>query len=374
MKFVIERNELLGALTVTDRIVARRNTIPILGHVLLSTAKAAIAVTGTDMDRFVTLEVPASSIGRKGATTVNAQNLTAFVRAAADGGQIEIEQAGERLTVRAGRARATLPTLPATDFPVVPTDDFRHRVDVAGSAIAASAKRVAHCMSNEETRYYLNGAYMHAHDGALRLVATDGHKLAWARLPTEDKVPEAWPGAIVPRMAIHDLQAFGADAGTPLTLEVNEHRLKVSLEHTSYVTRLVDGTFPDYERVIPRDNDSGFQTPRAEIEQALARCAAVISGNAKEKATKAVRLTLGESTAQLSRKDADSGDVEDEVDVGARGKKPNETGFNSTYMATALAAIEGPVVDVEFTPGGPLLIRDPADKDQQLQVVMAMRA
>jgi DNA polymerase-3 subunit beta len=374
MKLVIERAELLGALTLADKVVARRNTIAILSHVLLSTTKGGIAVTGTDMDRFVTVEAPAGTVARKGTTTVNAASLMNFVRATPDGGQVELEhdEKAGRVVLRAGRARATLPTLPPADFPVAPAEDFAHQVDVDGKTLAAAIKRVAHCMSNEETRYYLNGAYLHSQDGALRLVATNGHTLAWARLPVESTVPEAWPGIIVPRQAVHDLAGLAADAGTPLTLQANEHRLKVSLERTVYVTRLVDGTFPDYERVIPKQSDSGFSTRRDGLESALARCAAVIAGNAKEKGSKAVRLTVDKRTLQLSVRDAERGDVEDEVDAALTGQ-PSETGFNSVYMAAALGALEGDTVDAEFSPGAPIVLRDAADRERQLQIVMAMR-
>jgi len=378
MKLVIDRTTLLEALRHVDKVVAQRNTVPILSYVLLATTKGGLAVSGTDMDRFVTVEASAESVGRPGTTTVNGASFVSFVRALPDGAQVELEQDNKaaRVVLRAGRARATLPTLPPADFPLTPADDFAHRVAVDGKTLAAALKRVAHCMSTEQTRYYLNGAFLHRPPGdqadALRLVATNGHTLAWTRLPVEGLLPETWPGIIVPHQAVHDLAGLAADAGTPVTLQANEHRLRVSLERTLYTTRLVDGTFPDYERVIPSQSDSGFSTRRDGLESALARCAAVIAGNAKVKGAKAVRLTVDKRTLQISARDAERGDVEDEVDAALTGK-PGETGFNSVYMAAALGALEGSTVDCEFSPGAPILLRDAADPQQQLQIVMAMR-
>jgi DNA polymerase-3 subunit beta len=368
MKFVMERGVLLRALGLVGRTVARRNTIPILSNTLIAAGKSGVTFAGTDMDRWLSVEAETVSIGKAGATTANVANLTAFVRSTPDGCQVEAELKADRLVLRAGRAKASLQTLAPADFPAAKTEDYTTSIDISGKALGEALDRVAHAQSNEETRYYLNGVYTHVRDGLLRLVATDGHRLAWTTLKPEGAVPEEMPGIIVPRQATADLQTLAADAGEGnLTFEISTARLKVTVGNIAFETKLIDGTFPDYDRVIPSDNDCGFQARRADFESAVARCAALTS-----KESRAVKLTFAKGLAQLSQRTENAGDVEDELEVELRGK-PAETGFNSSYMAQALAALDSDSIDIEFTPGGPILLRDPADRDGQLQVVMAMR-
>lgn len=372
MKFTIERAELLGALTLASSVAPKRGTIPILGNVLLVTQKKAIAITATDMDRVVTIEAPAVAVGRKGSTTVDAGKLAAFVKATADGSQVEAELVDElRLVLRVGRARVSLPVLPVEDFPTLTPEPSTARLEVAGKALLAALKRVVHAQSNEETRYYLNGVYLHAHGDALRLVATDGHRLALTRLAHEGELPDDLPGIIVPRQAISDLQTLAGETTEPLTFEISPTQLQVWLPGISYSTKLVDGTFPDYERVIPTSNECGFKTDRAGLVGATARCAALI-GSGKEKASKALKLLVAEATVNVSMRDPESGEVEDQVDAEMRGAT-GETGFNSAFMAVALAAFDCASIDMEFTAGGPIMMRDPADPNGHLQLVMAMR-
>lgn len=369
MKFVIERGEMLRALTLAGRVAQRttKSTIPILGHALISAGKSTISFTVTDMDRLLCAEVEAVAIGKKGSITANVASMLAFVRATAEGGQVEVELTGEHLVLRAGRARAKLPTLPVADFPVPKPDDATASIDINGDALAAAIGRVSHAQSNEETRYYLNGIFFHIRDGKLRLVATDGHRLAWTDVITEGQVPEDMPGIIVPSKSAGDMQALATDAAENITLEISATRLRIIVAGVEFGTRLVDGTYPDYDRVIPKDNECSFQADRAAFEGAAARCAALGS-----KESRAIKLTVQKNLVQVASRNPDTGDVEDEIEAQHQGKAA-ETGFNGAYMAQALAALGSDSLDVEFTPGGPILLRDPADKDGQLQVVMAMR-
>ncbi|MFO1081907.1 MAG: DNA polymerase III subunit beta [Reyranellaceae bacterium] len=369
MKFTMERNALLEALALAGRVAARRNTIPILSHALVETGRGAVRVTVTDMDRLLTAEAEAVSIDGKGATTVSAHHLAAFVKATPDGCQVEAELKGGRLVLRAGRAKASLPTLDPKDFPVRTDEAFDVSLKVKASALALALKRVVHAQSNEETRYYLNGVFLHRQDAGLRLVATDGHRLAWAALPIDEAVPAELPGVIIPRAAVADLQAFAAGGDQVLEIHVSASRVRVTFGAVDYGTKLVDGTFPDYHRVIPTEFESGFEAGRAEFQSALARCATLADVEGKGRA---IKLTCEQGVVRLEGKASDDGDVEDELDARLHGK-PAVTGFNSTYMAEALAALAGPSLELEISTGGPMALRDPADRDAHLQIVMAMR-
>lgn len=369
MKFTMERDAALRALTLVTRVVARRNTIPILGHVVLTAHKNRVSLTATDMDRWMTVEIGGASTLKTGTTTASAVNLLAFVRATAEGTQIEVEVTNEKLVMRAGRARATLFTLPAADFPVQKAAEISAEILVAGDALARAIGQVAHAQSDEQTRYYLNGIFLHARAGNLGLVATDGHRLGLAIVEPSKPLPANLPGIILPRQSTPELLRIATEAKQDeLTLGISESWLQVAHGDVEFSTRLVDGTFPDYDRVIPRDNECRFTGGRVAFAGAVARCATLGSD-----ASNAVRLEIHKGSAELSRKVADAGEISDEIEVQVTGK-PSHTGFNSSYMTAALDALACPDVDVEFTTGGPIVLRRSTDpKDGEVQLVMAMR-
>lgn len=369
MKFTVERDAALRALTLATRITHKRETIPILGHAAITAGKGKVTLAVTNMDQHMLVEMPAATTSKPGQTTANAARMLAFVRATAPGSQIEAELRDEKLILRAGRARATLPTLPAADFPVMPHEDAAAEIEIAGDLLANAIGQVAHAQSDEEARFYLNGVYLHEREGKLRLVATDGHRLGLAEVTPEKKLPDSVPGIIVPRGAVPELMRVAADAKqSAITLEISAHRLRVAHADVEFSTKLVDGVFPDYERVIPKQNDCQFSCGRAALEGAIARCAALGSDGSN-----AVKIEIVKGAAQLSRRTPEAGEVSDEVDVQAKGE-PAFTGFNSAYMTAALDALACPDIDVEFTPGGPIVLRRSTDsRDGELQVVMAMR-
>lgn len=368
MKFVLERGQLLDALSFCGRVAARRNTIPILGHVLIAARTSAVAFTTTDMDRLLTAETDAL-VDKTGSATANVHSIASFVRATPDGSQIELELARERLHLRAGKARASLPTLPAADFPTASSESYEASFEVKAATLAVVLGRVVHAQSREETRYYLNGVFLQRRDDGLRLTATDGHRLATARLEAEGDAPAQMPGIILPRLAIADLQAFTGEADGLLFFELSATRCKVSFDRIVYTTKLVDGTFPDYDRVIPTSGEIGVLAARKELMSAIERCASI----GGDETSHAVRLSLLDNVLQLSRKSPDLGDVEDQLDATLRGSKSGDLGFNSVYLLDALEACGGDQVDIEFTPGSPVVVRNPAERDTQIQVVMPMR-
>ena len=369
MKFTMERDAALRALTLATRIVERKNTIPILGHVAITAHKNRVSLAATNMDRWMTVEVGGASTQKTGQTTANAANMLAFVRATAAGTQIEVELTGEKMVMRAGRARATLLTLPAADFPVLKTGEVSAEVVVPGDLLAHAIGQVAHAQSDEETRYYLNGIYLHDRAGKLGLVATDGHRLGLAIAEPSKPLPENLPGIILPRQSVPELLRIATEAKQDeLTLEISPTWLQVAHGDVEFSTRLVEGTFPDYDRVIPRDNECRFSAGRVAFAGAVTRCATLGADG-----TSGVRMEIHKGSAELSRKVVDAGEVSDEIEVQVTGK-PSFTGFSSSYMTAALDALACPDVDVEFTTGGPIVLRRSTDsKDGELQIVMAMR-
>jgi len=368
MKFTMERDAALRALTLATRIVERKNMIPILGHVAIAASKNRVSLAATNMDRWMTIELGGATTLKPGSTTANATNLLAFVRATAAGTQIEVELIDEKLVMRAGRARATLLTLPVTDFPVLKAEKVSAEVLVAGDLLAHAIGQVAHAQSDEEARFYLNGIYLHDRAGRLGLVATDGYRLGLAIVEPSKPLPGNLPGIILPRAAVPELLRIATEAKQDeLTLEISPNWLRVAHGDFEFSTRLVDGTFPDYERVIPRQNDCRFSAGRVAFAGAVARCATIGDG------TSGIGLKIHKGSAELTRKVQDAGEVSDELEVGVTGE-PSQTGFNSSYMSAALDALACPDIDVEFTPGGPIVLRRSTDpKDGEVQLVMAMR-
>jgi DNA polymerase-3 subunit beta len=368
MKLIVERDALLRALTLAARVVARAATIPILSHVAIQTAGRRATLIATNLDRSIVVALPVvSATGAEAATTAPAAGLMAFARATAAGSQITIEQEeGGPLLLRAGRARASFPTLPIEDFPKIPRHDDAVAVRIAGAELAGAIERVRHAQSSEETRYYLNGIYLDP--VASRLVATDGHRLAWSAVSLTRPDAGELAGIIIPRHAIADLAALAAEAGDDrVELEISPTSLRLEVDGVELQTKLVDGTFPDYQRVIPTENVCRFRVDRAELVASAARCTALTNdGN------RGIRLHVADGTAQLTHKSPDGGEIDDAIDAQLE-TPPAETGFNGKYLAGTLDALDGDTVEIEFTPGGPILLRDPADRDGQLQVVMAMR-
>lgn len=368
MKLIVERDALLRALTLAARVTARATTIPILTHVAIKTAGRRATLVATNLDRSIVVDLPVvSATSVEAATTAPAAGLMAFAKATAAGSQISIEQEADGpLLLRAGRARASFPTLPIEDFPVIPQHDDAVAVRIAGAELAGAMERIRHAQSTDQTRYYLNGIFLDP--VASRLVATDGHRLAWSAVTLARPDDRELAGIIIPRDAIGDLIALAADAGDDrIELEISPTSLRIAVDGVELQTKLVDGTFPDYQRVIPTDNKCRFRVTRADLVACAARCTALTNdGN------RGIRLLVADDTAQLTHKSADGGEIDDAIDAQIE-TDAAETGFNGKYLAGALDSLDGDTVEIEFTPGGPILLRDPADRDGQLQIVMAMR-
>ena len=371
MKVTIERSVLLKALGHVHRIVERRNTIPILANVLIEAADGKVALKSTDLDLEATEQIPAD-VAQPGATTVPAHVIYDIVRKLPEGAQASLEIAGEtgQLVLRSGRARFHLQALPASDFPDLTSGEFSHRFTLPSVELKRLIDNTQFAISTEETRYYLNGIYLHAAGTAkaqtLRAVATDGHRLAQMEVELP-KGAAGMPGIIVPRKTVAEVHRLMEDGETEVTIELSPGKIRLAIGATVLTSKLIDGTFPDYARVIPSGNDKELVVDRKEFEAAVDRVSTVSSERGR-----AVKLSINAGRLLLSVTNPDSGSANEELEVEYEAD-PIDIGFNSRYLLEIAAQIESEAAVLKLAdPGSPTLIQD---KEQRgaLYVLMPMR-
>lgn len=372
MKFTIDRADLLRSLTHVHSVVERRNTIPILANVLLRADKDSLSLTTTDMDLEIVESVAAKG-ATPGATTVPAHTLYDIVRKLPDAANVEFSSgAGDTtLLVKAGKSTFRLGCLPTEDFPKMgATEKFNFTFSVPAADLRTLIDRTRFAISNEETRYYLNGIYLHAieSDGVavLRAVATDGHRLARFEMPLPDGAKDM-TGVIIPRKAINEIRKLIDEAGDNIEISLSENKLKFTFDHVTMTTKLIDGTFPDYERVIPKNNDKFLEVNPAAFASAVDRVSTISSEKSR-----AVKLTLNGKTMTLSANSPDSGSASEEIEVRFNAGAM-EIGFNSAYLIDVTRQIEGEGCRISLSdPASPTIIQDVADTSS-LYVLMPMR-
>lgn len=374
MKATIERATLLRCLSHVQSVVERRNTIPILSNVLIEAdSNGMLKIMATDLDLQVVESLSAVSVEAAGAITVSAHLLFDIARKLPDGSQVSMETADNRMTVKAGRSRFSLPTLPRDDFPTIVEGDLPTSFELPAKKLAELIDRTRFAISTEETRYYLNGIFLHVaedEEPVLKAAATDGHRLARFTLPRPEGA-EGMPDVIVPRKAVAELRKLleeALDGNVSIELSASKIRFSMGGEGGVVLTsKLIDGTFPDYSRVIPTGNDKLLKVDPRSLYDGVDRVATI----ATEK-TRAVKMGLDQDRVTLSVSSPDNGTAAEEVpaDYSAEGF---EIGFNANYLKDILGQIEGDSVELHLAdPGAPTLIRQ-NDKSQALYVLMPMR-
>jgi DNA polymerase-3 subunit beta len=371
MKVTVERAELLKSLGHVHRVVERRNTIPILANVLVRAEKSALSLKATDLDLEV-IEWIAAEVAPAGSTTVPAHMFYEIVRKLPEGSQVVLESSSDRavLAIRAGRSRFTLQTLPESDFPDLAAGDMTHKFTLAAADLKRLIDKTQFAISTEETRYYLNGIYLHVAGGAksqtLRAVATDGHRLAQTDLPVPAGAA-GMPGVIVPRKTVIEVQRLIEDSEAEIAIELSSAKIRFSIGDVVLTSKLIDGTFPDYARVIPSGNDKELVVDKKDFEAAVDRVSTVSSERGR-----AVKLSLSSGKLILSVTNPDSGSATEEIEVDYSAD-PIDIGFNSRYLLDIAAQLDGEVAVLRLAdPGSPTLIED-KDAKGSLYVLMPMR-
>ncbi len=371
MRLLIERGELLRALGHVTSVVERRTTIPVLSNVLLRATGGTLQFKATDLEREVTEQVEAD-VTTPGAVTVPAHVLHDIVRKLREGAQVEMKRDADkdRLTLSSGSSRFALQTLPADDFPDLGVGDTPNTFEIGAHELKRLIEKTRFAISTEETRYYLNGIYLHtAQSGSgpmLRAVATDGHRLAQAELPRPPGA-EGMPGVIIPRKTVHELQRLIEDSTAPLTIGVSAAKVRFEIGSVTLVSKLIDGTFPDYGRVIPQANDKKLVVSNAEFMSAVDRVSTIASERGR-----AVKLNLTSGKLVLSVNNPDGGSATEELDVDYD-SSPLEIGFNARYLLDISGQLEGKEARFMLAdPGSPTMVKDAGD-ETSLYVLMPMR-
>jgi DNA polymerase-3 subunit beta len=352
-------------------VVEKRNTIPILANVLIKADQSRLAFKATDLDLEVT-ETIAGEVNPGGSSTVPAHMFYEIVRKLPEGSQIVLEASGDRavLAIKAGRSRFTLQTLPETDFPDLAAGEMTHNFKIGAADLKRLIDKTQFAISTEETRYYLNGIYLHAAGGekapTLRAVATDGHRLAQVELP----LPEGaggMPGIILPRKTVIEVQRLIEDNSVDVVVELSQGKIRFTFGDVVLTSKLIDGTFPDYGRVIPANNDKELIVDKKEFVQAVDRVSTVSSERGR-----AVKLSVTSGRLTLSVTNPDSGSATEEIEVDYAAD-PIDIGFNSRYLLDIAGQIEGEAAVLRLAdPGSPTLIQDRNAKGA-LYVLMPMR-
>ncbi|GGG79305.1 DNA polymerase III subunit beta [Salipiger pallidus] len=371
MKVSIERATLLKAVSQAQSVVERRNTIPILANVLIEADGDTVTFRATDLDIEVLDRAPAM-VERAGATTVSAVTLHEIVRKLPDGAMVQLAEDGAagRLTVAAGRSNFNLATLPKEDFPVMASSEYTTNFSAKAEVLRRLFDKSKFAISTEETRYYLNGVYMHLADSeegrALRCVATDGHRLARIDAPLPDSA-EGMPGVIVPRKTVGELRKLLDEDDMDINVSVSETKVRFATPNITLTSKVIDGTFPDYSRVIPMGNTRRLEVDASEFAKAVDRVATVSSERSR-----AVKLQLDEDRLVLSVNAPDSGAAEEELAV-AYGDEPLEIGFNAKYLLEIASQVDRENAVFMFNSSGdPTLMREGSDTSA-VYVVMPMR-
>ena len=369
MKATIERATLLRGLSHVQSVVERRNTIPILSNVLIEAQPGgALRLMATDLDLQID-ETIAAAVDQPGAITVPAHTLFDIVRKLPEGAQVELSAAEGRITVNAGRARFTLSTLPRDDFPMIAEGELPTVFELPAETLKQIIDKTRFAISTEETRYYLNGIYLHVVDEAtpvLRGAATDGHRLARVTVARPDGA-DAMPGVIIPRKCVGELRKLLDEVDGSIGVSLSASKIRFDLGQAILTSKLIDGTFPDYTRVIPTANDKLLKLDPKSFMAGVDR----VSTIATEK-TRAVKMALERDKIILSVTSPENGAAAEEV-PGDYAALPFEIGFNSRYLMDILNQIEGDLVEVHLADAAaPTLIRE-NDKSPALYVLMPMR-
>jgi len=370
MKITLERAALLKSLSHVQSVVERRNTIPILANVLLRASGSEVSFVATDMEIEINETVPATVV-KPGAITAPAHTLYEIVRKLPEGAQVELSAVGAgQLALVSGRSHFKLGCLPVEDFPKMPDGDYKNQFSLAAEDLRALIDSTRFAISMEETRYYLNGIYLHTTKAdkvdVLRAVATDGHRLARAEMAAPQGA-KGVAGIILPRKTVGEVRKLLDETTAPAVIALSESKVRFTFETVVITSKLIDGTFPDYERVIPADNDKILDTNAKIFAAAVDRVATISTEKSR-----AVKLSISPGQLVLTANAPEAGSASEELEVSYDGP-PMEIGFNARYLMDILQQVQGDGVRFKLADGAsPAVVQDISDTSA-LYVLMPMR-
>ncbi|MDO6680848.1 MULTISPECIES: DNA polymerase III subunit beta [unclassified Oceanobacter] len=365
MKFVISREALLRPLQLVAGVVEKRQTLPVLSNVLLEVRGQQLSLTGTDLEVELVGRVTLDEAGVEGAVTVPGKKLMDICRSLQDGAQIEIALDDQRVNIRSGRSRFTLSSLPASEFPNVESVGEEKSFTMSQQVLRRALDRTSFAMAQQDVRYYLNGMLFEVSTDSLRTVATDGHRLATCRVDISG--PDEASQIILPRKGVLELAKLLTDAEMSVTLSLSGNHLRTQTENFTFISKLVDGKFPDYTRVIPKNGTNVMLADRQELRQVFARTA--ILSNEKYRG---VRLVLAPDLLQVFANNPEQEEAEESVAVHYSGDSL-EMGFNVAYLLDVMSVISNENVKLTLSDANSSALLEEPEGGDSLYVVMPMR-
>lgn len=365
MKFKIQREAFLKPLQQIIGVVERRQTLPVLGNILVQADGQGLTLTATDLEVELVAHVALETDG-SGDTTLPARKLLDICRTLPDGAMLEVQADQERATVRSGRSRFTLATLPAADFPVIDELKGVQVFKLSQKDLKELIDRTHFSMAQQDVRYYLNGLMLELDRKAIRSVATDGHRLAMCELATKTNVAETQQ-VIVPRKGVQELLRLLDGEDSEVEIQLGSNHIRVTTPEVRFTSKLIDGRFPDYKRVMPKGGDKQIQADRGELRQALTRTS--ILSNEKYRG---IRLTLDENVLRIQAHNPEQEEAEEELEV-QYAAEPLEIGFNVTYLLDALGALPGEDVRILLSDANSSCLIEDGASGHCKYVVMPMR-
>ncbi|MBI5448189.1 MAG: DNA polymerase III subunit beta [Gammaproteobacteria bacterium] len=372
MKFIVSREALLKPLALVAGVAEKRHTLPILSQILITLKNQTCILTGTDSEVELTARLALEHATEDGCFTAPARKLLDICRALPEGNDIEFTHENQRLTVKSGKARFNLSTLPAHEFPHIETTEADQQIQVNAAQLQALFKQTHFAMALQDVRYFLNGALFElSQSGEIKVVATDGHRLALSQhLSTTSNLSEGTPSiqSIIPRKAVMEILRLFQEGDETLTLHLAKQFFKITSADYTLITKLIDGRYPDYRKVIPRPSEKFLTTDREQLQQAL-NCIAVVTSEKYRGA----RVQICPQTLKLVTKNPEQEEAEQEVAIHEQTADNLEIGFNVSYLLEALNAIDHTHVKITFSDADNGIILESTEGKGGRYVVMPMR-
>ena len=370
MKITIERNNIFRSLSHVHSIVEKKNTIPVLSNILLEAKDNTLTLSATDMDLSVTESLNCNVI-EAGSLTVSAHTLYDIIRKIPDGNEIEfISNDGKIFSIRSGKSRFSLSSLPKEDFPIIEVDDLKSELTIESSALLKLIEKTRFAISSEETRYFLNGIYLHkkrdTSDEIFTMVATDGHRLAKIDFNSSGNAKDM-PGVIIPRKTIYELCKLLNDFSGTVKINIDPNKIIFFVDKSILISKLIDGSFPDYQRVIPENNTNNLIVDRNSFCMAVDRVSTITNERSP-----AIKFKLLKNIMNMSAIDSENGQATEDIITEYEGEDM-EIGFNSKYILEMISNLDDEKVMLSFKDSSSPLIASEKSSPDLIYVLMPMR-